>query len=281
MKLLRKIKSIIPTYQKHGIDGLFYAILKNLKLNTKFVSILEKKKYYLEKRIIKITNKTVIQGIYKSTKLICESHWGGFDNSSKLLGIYEKQVQEKILELKKKFKLKYFINFGAGDGYHALGLLKNDIFDYAYVFEINDKGKKIIYENSKINNLENKIKIFGKANLVELQENLDNVKMRQSLFLIDIEGEEFKMLNEENISMLKESILVIENHSFLSKKEDVKRFFELIKKYYNLEILNNGSRNPYNIKEIDDFDDDEKWLMMSENRKQTMDWLILVPKMKL
>ena len=41
--------------------------------------------------------------------------------------------------------------------------------------------------------------------------------MRQSLFLIDIEGEEFKMLNEENISMLKESILVIENHSFLSK----------------------------------------------------------------
>ena len=105
--------------------------------------------------------------------------------------------------------------------------------------------------------------------------------MRQSLFLIDIEGEEFKMLNEENISMLKESILVIENHSFLSKNEHVKRFFELIKKYYNLEILNNGSRNPYNIKEIDDFDDDEKWLMMSENRKQTMDWLILIPKVKL
>ena len=189
-----------------------------------------------------------------------------------------KTSSRKNFRITKKFKLKYFINFGAGDGYHALGLLKNDIFDYAYVFEINDKGKKIIYENSKINNLENKIKIFGKANLVELQENLDNVKMRQSLFLIDIEGEEFKMLNEENISMLKESILVIENHSFLSKNEDVKRFFELIKKYYNLEILNNGSRNPYNIKEIDDFDDDEKWLMMSENRKQTMDWLILVPK---
>ena len=32
MKLIRKIQSIIPTYQKHGIDGLVYAILKNLKL---------------------------------------------------------------------------------------------------------------------------------------------------------------------------------------------------------------------------------------------------------
>ena len=59
MKLIRKIQSIIPTYQKHGIDGLVYAILKNLKLNTKFISIIDKKKYYLEKRIIQITNKTV------------------------------------------------------------------------------------------------------------------------------------------------------------------------------------------------------------------------------
>ena len=50
MKLLRKIQSIIPTYQKHGIDGLFYAILKNLNLNTKFVSILEKKKILLRKK---------------------------------------------------------------------------------------------------------------------------------------------------------------------------------------------------------------------------------------
>ena len=50
MKLLSKIQSIIPTYQKHGIDGLFYAILKNLKLNTKFVSILEKKKILLRKK---------------------------------------------------------------------------------------------------------------------------------------------------------------------------------------------------------------------------------------
>ena len=144
MKLIRKIQSIIPTYQKHGIDGLVYAILKNLKLNTKFISIIDKKKYYLEKKIIQITNKTVLSGIYKSTKLTCKNHWGGFDTSSKLLGLYEKQVQEKILELRKKFQLEYFINFGASDGYHALGLLKNDIFKYAYVFEINEKGRNII-----------------------------------------------------------------------------------------------------------------------------------------
>ena len=49
MKLIRKIQSIVPTYQKHGIDGLVYAILKNLKLNTKFVSIIDKKKILFRK----------------------------------------------------------------------------------------------------------------------------------------------------------------------------------------------------------------------------------------
>tara|TARA_Y100000741_G_C18232393_1_gene550335 strand:- start:476 stop:1315 length:840 start_codon:yes stop_codon:yes gene_type:complete len=278
MKLIRKIQSIVPTYQKHGIDGLVYAILKNLKLNTKFVSIIDKKKYYLEKKIIQITNKTVLSGIYKSTKLTCKSHWGGFDTSSKLLGLYEKQVQEKIVELKNKFHLEYFINFGAGDGYHALGLLKNNIFKYAYVFEINDEGRIIINENLKINNLNEKIKVMGKADFDELQKDFDNEKLKKSLFLIDIEGEEFKILNEMNLPMLKNSIFIIENHDFLSNKQDVEKFFNLMKKYFHLEILKNGSRNPNEISEIKHFDDDEKWLLVSENRKQTMNWLIFLPK---
>ena len=67
MKLIRKIQSIIPTYQKHGIDGLVYSILKNLKLNTKFISIIDKKKYYLEKKIIQITNKSVLKSSTSGT----------------------------------------------------------------------------------------------------------------------------------------------------------------------------------------------------------------------
>jgi len=278
MKLVRKIQSIIPTYQKHGIDGLVYSILKNLKLNTKFISIIDKKKYYLEKKIIQITNKSVLSGIYKSTKLTCKSHWGGFDTSSKLLGFYEKQVQEKILELKNKFQLEYFINFGAGDGYHALGLLKNNIFKYAYLFEINDKGRVIINENLKINNLNEKIQVLEGANFEDLKKNLNSEKLKKSLFLIDIEGEEFKILNEINLPIFKNSVLVIENHDFLSNKQDIEKFFNLMKKYFNLEILKNGSRNPHEISEIKHFDDDEKWLLVSENRKQTMNWLIFLPK---
>ena len=77
MKLFRKIKSIIPTYQKHGIDGLLFAILKNLKINTMYVSIIEKKKFYIGKRIINLTNKEVInlQNTLGRSRCICKISW--------------------------------------------------------------------------------------------------------------------------------------------------------------------------------------------------------------
>ena len=61
--------------------------------------------------------------------------------SPKLLGIYEEQVQNKIIQLKKDHNLKYMVNFGSGEGYHAIGLLKNNYFEKCICFEI-DKNTK-------------------------------------------------------------------------------------------------------------------------------------------
>ena len=278
MKIFKKIKSIIPTYQKHGIDGLLYAILKNLKINTRFVSILEKKKYYIEKRIIDLTNKEVINGVYKSTKLTCKTHWKGFDVSSKLIGFYEQQVQEKIIYLKKKFNLENLINFGSGDGYHLIGLLKNDYFKLGLAFEIDQFGIDQIQENAILNNVKEKVITFKSANFEDVSNTLNDDQLKKSLFLVDIEGAEFDLFNESNLNYFKNSILLIENHHFLKERAVVEKFFTFMEKYFDLEILKNSSRNPYEIPQIDNFDDDEKWLIASEGRKQTMDWLVFVPK---
>ena len=278
IKLLRKIKSIIPTYQKHGIDGIIYALLKNFKINSKFVSIIDKKKYYIEKKIIKITNRTVISGLYKSTKINCKTHWKGFDNSSKLLGLYEKQVQEKAVKLKEKFGLKYLVNFGSGDGYHILGLLKNNYFEKALAFEKNSFGRDQIVYNSNLNNLDKKIIVFGDANFSEIEKNLDKEQLKKSLFIVDIEGAEFEIFNNKNFNIYKNSVLIIENHDFYKDKKLVDNFFSFMNKNFDLEILENGARNPHYIKELKDFDDDEKWLIVSENRPQTMNWLVFTPK---
>ena len=38
------------------------------------------------------------------------------------------------------------------------------------------------------------------------------------------------------------------------------------------------SKNPFNFDILDGFSDDEKYLMMSEGRPKTMNWIVLCPK---
>lgn len=278
MKILKKIRSYYYSYQKNGIDGLLYALIKKLNINSKFTSNVDKRKYLVEKKIIKLTQKTVVNGPYKSLKLNCNTHWAGFDFSSKLIGMYERQVQDKIINLREKFNLENMINFGCGDGYHLIGSIKNNDFKLGLAFEIDERGLEYMKDNIKLNDLGEKIKVFKKANFEDVNKLLNKDQLKKTIYLVDIEGEEFDLFNQKNLTYFKDSILLIENHHFLRDKNIVKNFFEFMKNYFDLEIIKNGPRNPHELPLLDTFDDDEKWLIMSEGRKQSMEWLVFIPK---
>ena len=127
-------------------------------------------------------------------------------------------------------------------------------------------------------NFLNKSHKNGYDQFEDISKNLDSNQLKKSLFLVDIEGAEFNLFNEDNLDSFKNSTLLIENHDFYAKKLDVENFFVFMKKHFNLEVLMNGSRNPFEISQISNFDDDEKWLIVSEGRKQTMNWLVFTPK---
>jgi hypothetical protein len=279
LKIIQKIKLIPSTYAKHGIDGVIYAFLKNLGFNIKYHSILDRKKEELQKKIINLTKKKIISGLYKSTKLSCDTHWGGYSLSSKLLGTYEQQVQEKIIFLKKKYALKNIINFGASDGYHVVSLVRNNFFKSGIAFEIDKMGQKILKKNIKLNKLTNKISVFGKASFEDIKKIYKEKQINETIFLVDIEGDEFSLLNSENIKYFKDSILIVENHDFmLTKKKLINNFYKIMNKNFNIEILKNSARNPFILENIKYLDDDQKWLLMSEGRPQNMNWLVCIPK---
>ena len=275
------VKRIYIKYQKDGIWRVVSFLLKKIKIQTKYSSFIHKKKTLLAKDIIKLTKCIVGSGYYKSLKLKGDYNWNkdNIDISSKLLGCYEQQVQEKIIELKNKYKLKYLINFGAGEGFHALGLIKNNYFRKALCFEINKLTRNILFGNIKINKINKKILIFSEANFKDIANNLNAIKLKRSLFLVDIEGEEFNLFNQKNLIYYKNSFLIIENHQKFFKNKKLKNvFFKLINKNFNVKILNDGGRNPNLIKKLENLNDDEKWLLMSENRPCRMNWIILIPK---
>lgn len=274
------LKRIYIKYERDGIWRVISIILKKLNINTTYSSFIHKKKVNLYKKISEITKHKVIDGYYRSLILSKNYNWNkdDIDLSPKLLGCYEDQVQEKIIELKKKYNLKNLVVFGASEGFHALGLMKNKFFRKAYIFEKDDKTRNILIKNSKINKIK-KIKIFSEANFLVIANYLNKKEQKKSLFLIDIEGEEFNILNEKNLPFYKNSYLIIENHQDFVKNLKLKKiFFKLMYKNFNVSYLYNGSRNPHKYKDLHFLNDDEKYLIMSENRPYTMNWLILSPK---
>lgn len=277
------VKRIYIKYQKDGIWRVVSLLLKKIGIQTKYSSFIHKKKTFLAKNIIRLTKCIVDYGYYKSLKLKEDYNWNknNIDISSKLLGFYEQQVQEKIIELKNKYKLKYLINFGASEGFHALGLIKNSYFHKALCFEMDKTTKNILIDNIKINKINKKILVFSRANFKDITNNLNTVQLKKSLFLVDIEGEEFTLFNKKNLIYYKNSFLIIENHENFFKNKKLKAiFFKLINKNFKVEILNDGGRNPNLIRKLENLNDDEKWLLMSENRPSRMNWIILIPKSK-
>jgi hypothetical protein len=278
-KILEKLKLI-----KHN-EGLYILILrvvnfllKKFKINIYIPTPIEKLKKNLSKKIISLAKNRVMYGIYKDTYFSEITYWHDYDFSNLFLGCYELQVQNKILDVQNKLKLKNIINIGSGIGYHIISLLKKDYFYKGYAFETNIKGQEIIRKNAILNNIDDKIKILGEGNFISIKNNINNSELSNSLFLIDIEGGEFSFFTKENINFFKESYFIIEEHDIYDDNK-IKNFYDLVNNNFIIEKIKNSSRNPFEYQILDKFRDDEKFLMMSEGRSESMNWLYLRPKL--
>ena len=273
-----RISKYLDTYKYGGITELINRILAKLKINFKFKTQIERKKEYFLSKVIKLSNSQVMAGPYKNTEFVVKSYWGSYDMSSKLLGSYERHIQEKIVEIKNKNNLEIIINIGAGEGYHIVSLIKNNFFADGIAFESETESQNLLKDNLKLNNIENKVKIYGEANF-DLIKKLNVQNVNKTLFLIDIEGEEFNLLNNSFFELFKESYFVIEMHEFILKdKQKVKNFYELIEKNFRTHLIKNNCVNLYEIKELNLVSDNVRMLGLSENRPSKMNWLFLEPK---
>ena len=278
-KFIKKLFVIPQLIKNEGLDAFYWRILKNLGVKLNYYSSIEKRKYILQKKIIKTTQSKVIDGHYKGLFLNCNNDRGSHDFSSKLLGCYEQEVQDKIVELAKHHQLENIVNFGSAEGFHILGLLKKKIFIKGYIFETNKNLIKSFKDNQSANDLNNIVKIFNESAKLEILDNhLEKDELTKTLFLVDIEGSEYQMFSNENINRFKNSIFVIEDHPFYKKNNENEKFYELIEKYFKVSYVYSSNRNPFKFKELNDFNDDDKWLIMSECRPKTMRWIVLEPQ---
>ena len=264
-------------YDRLGIVGFINVLLSKIGIRFRFDNPLTKLISFHSRRIEKLTKKQIIGGFYKGTKLNLNKKWSKLDGASKYLGLYEYEVQDEISRIQNNYKIKrkYLINIGAGDGFHALGLLKKKYFNKALLFEKDLEASNLILLNAKLNSLSNNIELFEEATINFLDNINLNYKLKDCLFLIDIEGEEFKLLNTTNLKSLSKSILVIEIHDFYGSPIPLKK---RLNKYFKIKTVTTGKRDLSKYKILDEIHDNEKWLVVNEDRPKKMEWLICVPK---
>jgi len=285
IKQIQKKISIIKFLYEKGLFAIFLYVLHKLKISNLYNIYygknsspdFNKKKIQLRNKILNISNSRVISGFYKSTYLHQEKVFNQIHLASQLIGCYELQVQKKIIDMKNQYKLRNLVNFGAGNGFHVLGLILNNFFKQGFCFEIDPEQIKLLTININKNELEKKISIHSEASFEKTKLLLTKNELRKTIFLIDIEGAEFSLINKDSIHIIKNSYLIIENHSYRFSKKDTLNFWKVIDENFDYKLINSSARDPWAIKELDDLFEDEKWIAISESRP-TMNWIVCVPK---
>ena len=269
---------------RDGVIGFFNVLIGKFGFKFRFHTSLDKRKIWLVNHLFSESSGKVISGFFKGMKLVKKSNWDkkiykfNTDLSSKIVGCYEQEVQTKIAEFQKKNKKKYFVNFGAGEGYFALGVLHSGLFEKSLAFEISDLSRDIMIENSKLNNLQDRLSIKHNADKNFLKDLDSSFKELSDIFLLaDIEGNEFSIFNDENLQAMKNCNLIIEFHKLHDNKKN-QEFMDKIKKYFNVEILTTSGRDFSKISLLRNLNDDDRWLIASENRPYRMSWLACSPK---
>ena len=275
---LKKLKKYVSIFNVNGLDGIYYYFKnKNFK-NYGIWNFIDNKKYKLGKKLAKYSKEKILFGPYSGTKLIFKSGWSNTDFGPKYLGTYERQIQKKIIYLKKKFNLNFFIDCGAAEGFHIISLLKKKIFKTAVAFEINKKSRDLLIKNAINNNVKKKISVYSKANFASLKK-LKIKNFKKTLFLLDIEGAEFNLFDKNFCRYFSKSFFIIEDHNFLIlNKKKTNSFYKTIKKFFKVEFVDDNFENPLNYKILDNLTEDEKYLILSEGRPLRMQWIILLPK---
>ena len=255
---LRKLWSILTLNER----GLSYAV--------------EKKRRLMSQQLSQQVGHTVQYGPFKGMKFSSNEWWGGADHAAMLLGLYEKEVLQSLMD--SDTGRDVFVDLGAADGYYSIGALTSGRFKTSYAFEITDQGRRVIAANAQLNGCTDRIQILGQATS-EFYQQLPADQLGRAVVLVDVEGAEFEILTPRTLAHLKDSVVIIELHDwfFPDGERKLAQLKQDANPYFELSTMTMGARDLSTYPELAQLNDSERWLMASEGRNRLMTWLRLDP----
>jgi hypothetical protein len=194
-----------------------------------------------------------------------------------LLGLYEQEILASIIDVPSKYNT--FIDLGAADGYYGIGALISNRYETSYCFEMTELGRSLISKNATLNCVADRLFIHGIATK-EFYKGFTAEQLSKSVILIDIEGAEFALIDEELLVSLKDSIIIIELHEW--HVEDGDRKLEELRhnasRLFDVTRLTTTARDLSKFPELKYLNDTDRWLICSEGRGRLQTWYRLDPR---
>jgi hypothetical protein len=232
----------------------------------------------LSQRVFEQCGGIVRYGPFTGMRWLDDPTWGRSDQGVLLLGLYEQEVSKNLIEAPAHFRV--FVDIGAADGYYAVGLLHSGRVDRSIAFEAIPKCRAAITRLATKNGVANKITVLGAAADGFVNTLRDhNINSHETMFLIDIEGAEFKVLTEEIFAYLKDSLIVVETHPniYADPQGEMERLIQRASRTHRATNWYSGSRNPWTIRELDGLPEVDRWILCSEGRLELQQWLRFDP----
>lgn len=219
---------------------------------------------------------TVAYGPFKGMQLAEDVWWSKNDRTTQLLGIYEERVFTKLRYFA-QHGAKTFIDIGAADGYFAVGMAYSGIYKNVFAFEIEERGRESIKENSVKNGCSGLVHVSGEACFESINGLIDKEQMKE--LLIDIEGGAYDFLSEEMLALLFGSFVICELHPFLIEDGVAAQnnLLERASTKFQTELIMRESYSPNSFSELSDLSDEERLIAVGEERAKNMQWLVLTP----
>ena len=153
------MKKFISKFNNKSFLEIIVAIIARLSFNLidlRFHTLLEKYRIKLSEKLASDLKYEVKYGLFKGLLLSKDQWWGKGDVGTKCIGLYEKEIQNIIGKISSQNELRTFIDIGAADGYFAIGVLVNNLFQESIAFEISERGRLNLKENAIHNKVDHK-----------------------------------------------------------------------------------------------------------------------------
>jgi hypothetical protein len=233
----------------------------------------------LGQRLRKTFGNVVSYGPLKGFRMAETQTWGhSADVGVQLVGFYEKEVLDAVCGGGRRYRC--LVNLGAGDGYYGVGLVKAGIAQRSICFESNPESRAAITACADLNGVADHVAVLETADHDFLDRiGLQDEDLGECLFIIDIEGGEFGLLDGVNLQRLRRAEMIVELHGFVIADDPgiEQRFLARLGDVFDCSMLMTGARDPSRIAEMASWNDSDRWLSCSEGRPCLMRWVHCQP----